>query len=224
MIWLLFVIVHVTQGQVCPLVICKKLDEGICSEMFTRPGLPVSLNSVPCKHGDCSILSIVDWYWETLDYNTTKLKRENFYCEDIEIEYKYRSNYDVDCPNRETGKEISNKTWPINCANSTDCLMDDGSYADCVCGIDRKSYCMPSYSTTIFDDFWKQCTKNDNTVDLRTWLVWDWYKSYYNLIMSVPTCGDDILIELNIGFILEGVMDSSLTIAVGCTVALSFLT
>mmetsp|Transcript_21942 Transcript_21942/g.40052 ORF Transcript_21942/g.40052 Transcript_21942/m.40052 type:complete len:227 (+) Transcript_21942:140-820(+) len=224
-VWLLLASATYVLAQ-CPLFICQRLEENVCTTMNSRSTTFVNLNILPCKTGFCSVTKIKEWF----DTNvaaispTTPRKTLYYYCHDVDFTtYNITVNKDVECGKREKGKEIPDKIWPVRCNNSTDCTFEDGTQGECTCGYNRESYCQPDYSTSIFDGYWSQCDENDGYIDARTKVVWDWAYEYYNLIVSTPSCGDDILIELDIAYVLEGMLETAAYIGVIWTALLSSL-
>lgn len=217
MLWLLLVTATALD---CARFLCRELDTDICARMNTRPGSIAFLNQSPCKVGFCSGKNIEAWYLENEERNSTKYTNKLYYCEDIELDDYITDELEVPCPNRSDGKDVLGREWPSNCFNSTDCLMVDGTEGICECGLDGKGYCMPDFSSSLFDSFWNQCSDNGNTVDIKTWIVWNWTVTYYSLIMSSPSCGDDILIELDVEYIIDSIQATATYLAVLATALL----
>jgi hypothetical protein len=66
-----------------------------------------------------------------------------------------QSTDDLVWPNKqEDNKDLLEGSHPKICANSTECLLQDGNSSDCLCGLNGHAYCQPDFSSSVFQDYW----------------------------------------------------------------------
>lgn len=138
----------------CFYVNCLELNKGVCAE--NKSQADVSINSSGCGDGFCSYEMVSSW----LD---TMPRSQQLLCTATSTLQSARVG-DTNCPTRQTKKDFASGDTLVQCTKPTQkdeaCILQDGSYAPCVCGFDRKSYCVPDISSSVFDDYWAECFKS----------------------------------------------------------------
>lgn len=94
-------------------------------------------------------------------------------------------------------KDLQDGSYPKECTSTSDCLLEDGTSNECVCGADGKQYCQPDINSEVFNDFWQLCS--DNKMNTTLYDDWKIYAQYYVYIESAPSCMDKIFPELKTG-------------------------
>jgi hypothetical protein len=83
---------------------------------------------------------------------------------------------------------------PLQCSTDADCLLEDGTFATCICGMDGTSYCKPDYYDNVFSAFTDQCKNGE--MDQEVFVEWVRYHHYYIPLQSAPDCGENLFMEL----------------------------
>jgi hypothetical protein len=83
---------------------------------------------------------------------------------------------------------------PSQCNTDADCLLEDGTFATCICGMDGTSYCKPDYYDNVFSAFTDQCKNGE--MDQEVFVEWVRYHYYYIHLQSAPDCGENLFMEL----------------------------
>lgn len=87
-------------------------------------------------------------------------------------------------------KDLAEGSHPKKCEISKDCLLEDGSRTECICGFDGKAYCQPHPFSNEFEGFWKDLKEKGK---MTRELYDDWiiaYK-YYVPRMSSDECAEN---------------------------------
>ena len=98
------------------------------------------------------------------------------------------------CSARSDQKNLQSGSYPKECTSADDCLLEDGTANECVCGADGKQYCRPDINSDVFDDFWQLC--EDGKMNSTSYSNWEIYNEYYVFVESAPSCMEDIFPEL----------------------------
>jgi hypothetical protein len=98
------------------------------------------------------------------------------------------------CTTRTSQKNLESGSYPKECTSKDDCLLEDGTNNECVCGADGKQYCQPDVNSDVFDDFWELCDDEKMNTTLND--DWEIYAKYYVYIDSAPDCMENIFPEL----------------------------
>jgi hypothetical protein len=163
----------------------------------------ITFNSNPCASNTiCSIGSALLSY----NFNSTA---GSYHCEPAS-DYPAVQGYNY-CGTRFKYREtLFSGSYPAECTSlglsDPACMMEDGSYTECKCGLDSKMYCAPSASSTVFDNFWKQCSSNDYVVKAEFFQYYQTLYDYYVEYNSADVCEKSLIKEFNI---LEGAIPSN---------------
>lgn len=143
MFWLLF---NLSWAANCPNYECDRdLASGVCIRFVA--GKNYLVNDSICPSGTyCSYANVQNW-------SITHKEGDEYICrvtDDIVLEDPTDINM-RNCGSREEDKDLASGSHPKECEDvsteSTDCLLKDGTYSPCVCGINAKAYCVPDKSS-----------------------------------------------------------------------------
>lgn len=165
---------------------CETLQSNQCA--FKLSSEQVILNDDQCEDGfSCSLEDLVPWA-ESSEGGYLGCRSE----EDLSLYKESNFQCGVKLPN----KNLYIDSFPKLCLSEDDCLLEDGTYAECGCGMDGRSYCKASIHSDVFDDYWDEC---DNGVmedeDEVVW--WTIYTEYYLLTLGQPDCAEDVVWEFS---------------------------
>ena len=112
--------------------------------------------------------------------------------------YTFELNFQVNCDIRNKTTDINENltTFMQNPCSGT-CYTENSTKTGCICGYDGRFYCAPNKSSGLFDDFWNVCASNNNTIDQKTNLLWNYVFQHYVDILTAPYCADDVFPEIN---------------------------
>lgn len=214
--WVFFLLVAVESA--CPTYICASLGNNICTTWTTNE---IKINSSGCADitTSCSLAAAQLKYKKTPESGT-------YECTSSTSSSSSQEGF-MNCGDRQSNKSLESGSHPKKCTNigeeDESCLLEDGTYSECACGMDGKSYCKPSPSDTPFDDYWSECDKHDNVVNALFFNYYDMMHSYYIEYETTPDCGNDVFTELVM--LDESVPDSDdgRWIIVGCLIGLIFI-
>jgi hypothetical protein len=202
----------------CPVYQCGNLTQNMC--MSWNNG-SIILNSNGCTNSKltCNYADAI------AAYNSNPLSG-NYYCQPI-------SNTPTELGYRYCGTKIPSKqnlyqgSYPKSCSaqgyNDKSCLLQDGSYAQCQCGLDSKLYCQPTSSSSIFDSYWANCEQNQKVVDVE---FFTYYKSLYNYYVQFNTrlgCSQQLFKEFSELSGPAPARDYSLAMSIGIAIYLSVI-
>lgn len=120
----------------------------------------------------------------------------------------------IACPARVPTSDLINSGPDlILCGSSQDCKLENGSEADCVCGLDGLSYCLPHSSSSLFNEYWEECDRWGNFSRYKYWKKWVYFSSYYVMWATSANlaCVKQTIME--IGVILEEIDLAALLVA-----------
>jgi len=124
-------------------------------------------------------------------------------------------NLGIACPSRILNSDLigfSSTQNLLRCGSSQDCILENGSETDCVCGLDGNSYCLPHSSSAVFDAFWEECDRWGNFSRYKYWKRWVYFSSYYVMWATSAnlTCVKQTIMEIEA--ILEEIDSAELLI------------
>lgn len=105
------------------------------------------------------------------------------------------------------------------CSDSSDCVLEDGTQTECVCGLDGNAYCQPDMFSSLFEMFWSDCVEK-KSVDIDVYSIWKSSHDFYIPALTQISCTSDIFKEIGEAtkFIEEldgGEVEGSLIIGLG---------
>lgn len=195
-VWLCLASLLVGAYSECPLVQCAELQSGVCARGLDLATLQI--NSLGCPKGTSCLAQGVDSWWmgltqpigavmPCLPANTTLLTEAQ------EYPYYY-------CGEREELKSFASKRSVIECDQDEDCVLEDGSYARCICGLRSDStsgYCQPSFSSSVFDAFWSTC-ENGFTQDYALALYQTQTWKLFPYLQYSASCAKNLFYDLQV--------------------------
>ena len=171
----------------CPLFTCANLDAGICANITSIQDKTVELNSQGCRttYG-CDLDQI------NADLSAGRLN--SFLCTEIHpVEYNFPL---YKCPTRVSQRALVEGEHPKTCGRDDDCQLQDGTLAECICGLSRTKMCQPDINDELYLPFWTYCAEHENNLTETMRYVWLYYYFNFVVMASAPPCADDILIQL----------------------------
>lgn len=187
--WLWLVPVAFAVRPECPLFTCDVLPQDIGANITSIEDKTVSLNSLGCSPlKGCDLEDINDALAEH--------RLDSFPCIQIAGDIPSYGDPTGKCPDRRSQKNLVEGSHPKVCQNEQECRLADGTYSECVCGLSRFKICQPDINDVIYISFWDYCDQNENNLTDTVRYMWGYYYLNYVVMMSAPTCADDVLIQL----------------------------
>lgn len=178
----------------CPPMSCLRLYDGECAEIYEEY---VRINQQGCGGKlICTAEAIYKLYEETEFKDLEDYVILNCYENDEEANARIPDKK-VDCPDRDTEDNLVEGTHPKECESDEDCETLNGVKTECKCGISGSKICQPLIGSDAFIEFWDRCDRED-TLSTKEWKLWEYVVDQYILIVTAPTCGDNILYEMKL--------------------------
>ena len=190
MYWVVLVLAWVgkVHGE-CHFIQCATLATGVCAE--NNGQAMVSVNRAGCQNsGYCSYQMFDDWLNNQVQRDTQLM------CSQTSSLLTVRAG-DTSCPTRQVQKDLlAGTSTLIQCETPSvinpECQLQDGTYTECVCALNGKSYCVPHISSTVFDDYWAECFKSGKNYgyisdDDHYW-YWYYRIHYYLPYLTAYSC------------------------------------
>jgi hypothetical protein len=188
-------------AAVCPLYYCDNIETGNCVNI--RNG-NVTLSSVPCPSGQyCTYTAASAWIETTLAAQTSVSVYNALYsCVTGTFTLKPTSQNEMSCPSKPLLKNLKSGTDPKVCTelgnSSPECELEDQTFAYCACGLDGKAYCNPNIGSSVYSNYWEECTKSSykGTIESEDhWAYWTLRFSYYIPYMTAYSCAHRLFAE-----------------------------
>lgn len=180
--------VGLAQGT-CPSYQCGTLGENVC---MTWSNGKIVLNSSGCSSKFVCSLS------QALTSYALSPLSGSFMCHSP-TDGTSNSGYNYCGDDISYKKSLKKGSFPKECfkAGFSDynCLVDDGSYLECRCGMQGKLFCNPSPSSDEFQNFWDECEKNDYVVKAE---FFKYYQTYYEFFVEYESA-----LECSVGLFSE---------------------
>lgn len=188
-------------GLSCPFFSCGTVPAGACAQKMSSQW--IQLSTTPCAEGSfCSAQRMYeDWWW----YAYTAV--DNTYpCLALST-YEHISFAEADvytewpCLQRLPGKDLVEGSNPKDCASNHDCLLEDGTYGMCLCGVriaNTNGICSPDMSSSLFSNFWADCNSQGFIPDRDMGFYYSVLQRVYHLVQSDVTCAPQLLWEFMI--------------------------
>ena len=191
--FVLLIAVALSDKPICPQVKCEDMNKGTCARYISEL---VEINEDGCQKGShCWATDITSWYDGNIsEGDTLSCTADDDLFELEKDAYKDTlSDYsDVECGKRDKEQDPKEGDNPKLCSDSSDCELENGSFADCSCGFDGNKWCRAEWGSDYFDDYWDRCDDEDDKLDYDEWLLWDQQRALYSQLMSLPECGKHI--------------------------------
>lgn len=195
----------------CPFFSCGTVPSGACAQKMSSQW--IQLSTTPCTEGSfCSAQRLYeDWWWfaYTAVDNTYPCLALNAY---NHISFSESDVYTQwPCMQRSPAKELSEGSHPKDCASNHDCLLQDGSFSLCLCGvrtINTNGICSPDISSALFSNYWAACDSKGFVQDRDMGFYYSVLQRVYHIVQSDVTCAPQLLWEFSILQDAEGRMQS----------------
>ena len=146
----------------------------------------------------CSIRELYDDFLQTtLPAIDCRIPAYDISQEKYFLELQLNSTFEWKCINS-VEKELAFGSHPKTCASDSDCLHADGTFGECICGIQpvfRSGHCKPDRLSKTFDVLWEPCptgfVEDEST---KLYLQGYWYYYVYTQVVSV-TCAQTLFYE-----------------------------
>lgn len=163
----------------CPNVTCPDVtfapnSTGDICARITAQGFEVQSSS-QTQTPTCRLYDILPIYWSK-SAEGTLIYAANITLPDIS------PDLGITCPRRQPNSDLIDykpNEALRSCGNSQDCRLQNGAEAECVCGLDGYSYCLPDNSSSVFEEFWGECEHWGNLSRYKYWKKWVYFSSYY---------------------------------------------
>ena len=190
------------QAATCNTYYCGALESGMCARVLDGV---VTINNSTCPDGTyCSLVDTTSWVTQTLvGYTISSMSYNYVYkCQTGAYDLKPTNPDYLSCPARPLRKDLSNGSFPQQCTtlgwNSPECQLLDLTFSECACGLDGKSYCVPSIGASIYDNYWEECTTTafrGSIASLSHWVFWTLKMQYYLQYMTGYSCAHKVFAE-----------------------------
>lgn len=189
MYWLILSLSSVQLSLGCPKYSCKELDSDICARMDKNN--TITLNQNVCEDGMiCRLPSLYLWKYQAEIGDTLS-------CETAMTKEKGLQTFRVTCDERRPNRELAEGSNPKRCEVDEDCLMQDGNYTQCKCGLGGNAYCKPDISSSIFDNYWEGCEKEWGELSNYTTFTYAaMLNAFYSELVDPASCSNDIFLEM----------------------------
>lgn len=188
-------------GLTCPFFSCGTVPAGACAQKMSSQW--IQLSTTPCTDGSfCSAQRMYeDWWWYAYTavdntYPCLALSTYNhisFAESDVYTEWP--------CMQRLQGKELASGSHPKDCTSNHDCLLQDGTYSLCLCGvrtINTNGICSPEMSSALFSNYWGSCDNKGFIQEKDMGFYYSVLQRVYHLVQSDVTCAPQLLWEFSI--------------------------
>lgn len=128
----------------------------------------------------------------TVDYNLTLVTYLEYYENKSATNCTYNENKDL----------ILIDEYLVKDPKDTETYNEEDAY----CGLNGITYCRPSTSSHVFDEFWKICEDNNEKIDLKTLKLWEYYQAWFVEVLTAPYCAEDVFFNIsipNLDFIVD---------------------
>lgn len=169
------------------------LEENECVQYADK--FNIHVNYKKCIHGGCSYSNVTEWA-------LTAKRGDIYYCStgDLWDEENPTDLSNMECGSRNENKDLKEGSYPKKCTKisgeNDSCVLSDGTFNECECGLNGNSYCVPDESSEIYDEYWDECSDNDGKLkDWSHYLFWQLKKLNYINYITAYTCSRDIFEE-----------------------------
>ena len=186
----------------CPEYMCGDLEDGVCA-IISDDGDTISINENGCPSGKyCSLeeafvsFDAGDQIYECDEDFTDE--DDDADIEDFEQFKDFSGDQWKALPlcESQSSKNLKDGEWSDECDTDEDCELVDGSYSECECHSNGKSYCTPEFYSDYFEDWFTLCENGDaNFVYVTYYLAKASMYSYVAHLDDDLDCGLDVLDE-----------------------------
>ena len=181
-------------AAVCPTFTCNPIEGNVCASY--QGNSVFKLNSNGCNSGYyCSAFVTSQW---AIQLSQDKAASQgNMPCDPEFTSTLTNGNWDsMSCgtklPNKsfQSYKSLQNGQLSAACSGDSDCLLDDGTYANCVCVFSEtgSGVCdAHSSNDQVYGEYWGNCTKGVIEGQDKA-LYWSFYKMYWAYTQTTLTC------------------------------------
>ena len=176
----------------CPVYQCQQMDRGVCAEV--EDGV-VTVNSIGCPANEYCFLSL-------LQEGSTLTTKSTLMCAELApLRYFNFGGEDHQCQTRDPLARLAEGAHPKLCTQSESdpaCLLANGDYAACDCGLDGQQYCRFSSGDPEMTGLYEACSDFDGEFSRAELEYWTVYKLFGHLTASAPTCLSKSIYELDL--------------------------
>lgn len=179
-------------GVTCPVYQCADINRGVCAEV--EDGV-VTVNSIGCPSNQHCYLSHLQ-EGGLLATKTTLL------CAELPQSRGFVFGQDdQQCQHKDPLARLAEGAHPKRCNGGQEdpaCLLANGNYAACDCGLDSQRYCRFSSGDSEFDYYYEVCDSYDGSPSRATLEFWNTYRVYGHIAASAPACMVKTVYELSL--------------------------
>jgi hypothetical protein len=172
---------------------CGSTDPSNCAEVSSFDSSSITLNQQGCPSANCNRTDMeVAFDFGFPSYPCPAAVSQN-------TGYNLSLNTMVTCPSRHNTSDYNQSFAQYLSSPCVDlCHSESGTNTSCLCGFDGNLYCMPNRSSSIFQQFWDICTENNNTIDQKTLILWDYWLDHFVEMLTAPFCADGLFTEIDV--------------------------
>lgn len=194
----------------CPTFQCQDLNQDVCAK---RERGIILLNSLGCKADtNCSLSDLLLW-------ENSKHLELTFPCSAVDPEnivQRSPGKYGYHCGDRKSQRNLSVGAHPKRCNSDEDCELQDHSLSTCGCSYRTEKYCVPSWDSDVFLQYWETCEKGGGRMyDFGEYYYWTLVKETYTYQQTPLPCVSDLFTEFYSLRRLATIEDSALCLVLG---------
>lgn len=191
-------------AKVCYNYKCGSLADDVCGSL--SDGV-ITINEDGCSDSDlyCSVLGANSYFVEEdVESGTYPCEEDDGTVDSLMDRLEQFDSIDsslwaeMDVCQYDSDKDFVSGSEHKTCESDDDCELNDGSYADCDCGLDGKAYCQPELGSTYFSEWYQLCEDGEaNAVYYKYFLFKASLHSYIETIEDIDdsSCISDVSYE-----------------------------
>lgn len=188
MIWIFISLAAIANSITCTQYSCAQLDAGVCALMEANGA--ITLNDEVCE-GDMTCRLPAMYLWKYI-----ALYGETLSCEPAITRETGLHTFRITCGERQSDKEPAEGSNPKQCKTDDDCFLQDGTQAECKCGLGGKAYCRPDANSSTFDAYWKACEEGWGELsNYDTFTYAAMLSSFYSEQVDPVSCSKALFLE-----------------------------
>lgn len=176
----------------CPVYQCQQMSRGVCAEVVDGV---VTVNSIGCPAREYCFLSL-------LQEGAALVTKSTLLCAELApLRYFNFGGEENQCQSRDPLARLSEGVHPKLCTQPESdpaCLLANGDYAACDCGLDGQKYCRYSSGDGELAGLYQSCEDYEGQPGRAELEYWTVYKQYAHVASTAPACLSKAIYELEL--------------------------
>ena len=187
-------------SMLCPRFSCRTLPPSTCALKHSSADIYLSTDVCRLDYFCPAELIFTDWWWYGFlavgsTFSCLPLSQhEHMDLSDGEVYTEWP------CEEWEAGKNLAVGSHPKDCRSEDDCMLQDGSFSSCSCGIRSSTIsgiCSPHMSSEVFDPYWRAC-KNGLIEEKNLGFYYSVLQKVYVFAQTDLDCATRVIWEINL--------------------------